>query len=230
MLSDITGQGRIDGVLLHLHGAMVAKGTSDGEGTLLKEIRENVGESVPIIAVLDMHGNITDLKVDAATALLGYRTNPHVDLYDRGRKAARLLLSTLKGEVKPVMRFRRLPMLGPNLGMSTWSYRPDEEENLPFARIMKKVLEIEKGQGILDVSVFIGFPWADIPEALTSVLTIADGDPGLALRVAERVAEMVWEARHEFLKVRPLVPVEEAVERAIKAPRGPIVLVDVADN
>jgi microcystin degradation protein MlrC len=230
ILSDIRGQGRIDGVLLDLHGAMVAEGTSDGEGTFLREFRENIGESVPIIAVLDMHGNITDLKVDAATAILGYRTNPHVDLYERGRKAARLLLSTLKGEVKPIMHLKRLPMLGPNLGMSTWSYSPDEEENLPFARIMKKVLEVEKEPGILDVSVFIGFPWADIPDALTSVLTIANGHDDLAQRVAEQVAEMVWEARHEFLKIRPLVPVKEAVERAIKAPRGPIVLVDVADN
>lgn len=232
MLKGIANAGKIDGVLLDLHGAMVAEGYPDGEGVLLKEIRELLGEGVPIGAVLDIHGNITDLKLRASNLLLGYRTNPHVDLYERGRKAARLLLSMLKGEVKPVMRLKRLPMLGPNLGMSTWSYSPEEEERLPFARIMKKVLSIEKEKapGILDLSVFIGFPWADIPEALTSVLAISNGDAPLVERVAEKVAEMVWEARHEFLKIRPLVPVEEAVERAIRAPKGPIVLVDVADN
>ncbi|MBS7627380.1 M81 family metallopeptidase, partial [Candidatus Bathyarchaeota archaeon] len=128
-----------------------------------------------------IHGNITDLKLRTSNLLLGYRTNPHVDLYERGRKAARLLLSMLKGEVKPVMRLKRLPMLGPNLGMSTWAYSPAEEERLPFARIMKKVLDLEKEKtpGILDLSVFIGFPWADIPEALTSVLAISDGDAPL---------------------------------------------------
>jgi microcystin degradation protein MlrC len=231
MLKGIANAGKIDGVLLDLHGAMVAEGFPDGEGILLQEIRELIGEKVPIAAVLDIHGNITDLKLRASNLLLGYRTNPHVDLYERGRKAARLLLSMIKGEVKPVMRLKRLPMLGPNLGMSTWAYRPEEEEHLPFARIMKKVLEIEKKErGILDISVFIGFPWADVPEALTSVLAISDGDAVLAQKVAEDVAEMVWEARHEFLKIRPLVPVEEAVERAVRAQKGPIILVDVADN
>ncbi|MEM2875831.1 MAG: M81 family metallopeptidase, partial [Candidatus Bathyarchaeia archaeon] len=97
MLEGIERAGRLDGILLDLHGAMVAEGAPDGEGILLKELREIVGYGVPIMAVLDIHGNITDLKVRMADALLGYKTNPHVDLYERGRKAARLLISTLKG-------------------------------------------------------------------------------------------------------------------------------------
>jgi microcystin degradation protein MlrC len=150
--------GKLDGVLLDMHGAMVAEDAPDAEGILLKEIREIVGDETPIICVLDLHGNITDLKLQSATAILGYRSNPHIDLYERGRKAAQLMLRILRKKVKPVMRIKRLPMLGPNLGMSTWSYNRLEAKRLPFAKIMRRVLKLEKTKGILDISVFIGFP------------------------------------------------------------------------
>jgi len=230
MIEDIRKAGRLDGVLLDLHGAMVAEDAPDGEGILIKEVREVVGEGVPIMAVLDIHGNITDLKLRMSDALLGYRTNPHMDLYERGRNAARLLLATLKSEMKPLTRLKRLPMLGPNLGMSTWAYRPEDEERLPLSRIMKRVSTLEKQPGMIDISVFIGFPYADIPECLTSVLAISDDDSNLAEEMAEEIAEMVWEARREFVNLRPLIDVDEAVETAMRAPSGPVVLVDVADN
>jgi len=230
MVETIRKSGNVDGVLLGLHGAMLAEDVPDAEGVLLKEIREVVGDKVPVMAVLDLHGNITDLKVQMVDALLGYKTNPHVDLYERARKAAQLLLAVLKGEKKPIMRLKRLPMLGPNLGMSTWAYRPEDEERLPFSRIMRSVSALEDQPGMLDISVFVGFPYADIPECLTSVLAISDGRPRLAMEVAERVAEMVWERRREFVDLRPLVPVDDAIERAMNAPCGPVVLVDVADN
>jgi len=230
MLRRIREAGKLDGLLLDLHGAMVAEGTPDAEGSLLKELKEELGEAVPIMAVLDIHGNITDLKVENADALLGYRTNPHVDLYERGRKAAQLLLAELKGEVKPVTRLKRLPMLGPNLGMSTWAYNPEEEKRLPFSRIMRQVSEIERLRGILDISVFIGFPYSDIPECLTSVIVITDGDARLAEEKAEEISEIVWASRREFIEVRPLIPVDEAVEIAMEAPKGPVILVDVGDN
>jgi len=217
-------------LLLDLHGAMVAEGAPDAEGFLLRELRDELGEAASIMAVLDIHGNITDLKVEKTDALLGYKTNPHVDLYERGRKAAQLLLAKMRGEIKPVMRLKRLPMLGPNLGMSTWTYDPSEEKRLPFLRIMRKVSEIEQLKGILDISVFIGFPYSDIPECLTSVVVIADDDARLAEEKAEKISEIVWNSRQEFIEIRPLVPVDEAVEIAMKAPRGPVVLVDVGDN
>jgi microcystin degradation protein MlrC len=230
MVETIRRAGKVDGVLLGLHGAMLAEDVPDAEGVLLREIRGVVSDKVPIMAVLDLHGNITDLKVQMADALLGYKTNPHVDLYERARKTAQLLLAVLRGEKKPAMRLKRLPMLGPNLGMSTWAHRPEDEERLPFSRIMRSVSALETQPGMLDISVFVGFPYADIPECLTSVLAISDGEPRLAQEMAERVAKMVWERRHEFVDLRPLVPVDDAVERAMNAPRGPVILVDVADN
>ncbi|MEM1989296.1 MAG: M81 family metallopeptidase [Candidatus Bathyarchaeia archaeon] len=229
LIRRLENAGKVDGILLDLHGAMVVEGYLDGEGILLKEIREALGE-VPVVAVLDIHGNITDLKVNNASALIGYKTNPHVDLYERGKDAAKLLISIMKGRVDPVVSLKRLPMLGPNLGMSTWSYNPKESKNLPFARIMRRIMEIERDPRILNISAFIGFPYSDIPESVTSVLAIANADSKLAGEVADLVAEMTWESRNEFIKVRPLIPVNDAVDMAINAPEGPVILVDVGDN
>lgn len=231
LLKCIEKAGELDGILLDLHGAMVAENAPDAEGTLLKEVRETVGENIPIVAVLDIHGNITDLKVEMADALLGYRTNPHIDLYERGKKAAQLMLSILKGRAKPVILLKRLPMLGPNLGMSTWAYKEEDEKSLPFVRIMNHLLELEKRQGIIDISIFIGFPYSDISECLTSVLVVSQDDSKpIAEEIVNELSEMIWKARREFINVRPLVPVDEALEIAIKSPDGPIILVDTGDN
>jgi len=230
LIGSLRSAGRLDGVLLDLHGAMLAEGYPDGEGVLLKEVREVVGVGTPILCVLDIHGNVTDLKVQMADVLFGYRTNPHVDLYERGVKAARTLLAMLRREVKPVTRVRRLPMLGPNLGMSTWAYTFEAQERLPFSRIMRTATMLEKEPGMVDISVFIGFAHADMPQCVTTTVAVSNGDPTLAQSMADRVAQMVWEAREEFVKLRPLIPVDEAVDRAMKASRWPIILVDVADN
>ncbi|MGQ9680341.1 MAG: M81 family metallopeptidase [Candidatus Bathyarchaeia archaeon] len=218
-----------DGILLDMHGAMLSEDEPDGEGVLLKRIRDLVGEEIPILCVLDIHGNITDLKVQIADAIFGYKTNPHIDLYVRGKKAAETLMRILRREVKPVMRIRRLPMLGHNLGMSTWSPDPETEKRLPFSRIMKRVEQLEDGK-IIDVSVFIGFPYSDTSDSVVTTLAITNCDVNLAQETANRVAAMVWEAREEFLNIRPLVSVEEAVEEGVRSERGPVILVDVGDN
>ena len=93
LVEEISEFDNIDGVLLDLHGAMLSENEPDGEGALLRDVREIIGEKIPIVCVLDIHGNITDLKVRMSDAIIGYRTNPHIDLFERGRKAARTILT-----------------------------------------------------------------------------------------------------------------------------------------
>lgn len=97
LLEDIRAAWPIDGVLLMLHGAMVAENTYDGEGDLLARIRKEF-PGLPICATLDMHANMTQTMIDNATALFAYDTYPHVDMYERGLEAATCLLNTLEGK------------------------------------------------------------------------------------------------------------------------------------
>src|SRR5580658_11244514 len=59
-------QGPIDGVLFHLHGAMVAETYEDGEGELLERLRGVVGPAIPVVVTLDLHANVTRKMADNA--------------------------------------------------------------------------------------------------------------------------------------------------------------------
>src|SRR5439155_17226565 len=92
---------RPDGLLLALHGAMVAESFPDADGEVLARLRQALGPAFPIVLSLDLHGNLSQRLIDGCTAAVAYRTNPHVDQRECGRRAARLLARTLRGEVRP---------------------------------------------------------------------------------------------------------------------------------
>ena len=94
-----------------MHGAQTAEGADDVEGALLRRVRARLGPDKPVGVTLDLHANITAAMVDHATYLVGYHTYPHVDMYEVGQKAARILLRTLRGEIEPVMAYRKLPLI-----------------------------------------------------------------------------------------------------------------------
>lgn len=81
----------LDGLLLDLHGAMVAEHIDDGEGELLARLRAVVGPSVPIAACLDLHGNLTQTMVDKSDVLVAFRTYPHIDMAETGKRTAEQL-------------------------------------------------------------------------------------------------------------------------------------------
>lgn len=212
--------GRVDGVLLDLHGAMVPEGLDDGEGDLLAAVRGVVGPALPIAVTLDFHANVSDAMVRHATLLHGYRTYPHVDMADRGHEAALRLADVVQGRVRPAVAFRRPPLLPPLAGQAT--------ARGPMRRLYDLVAEMERDPRVLTISVFAGFPLADIPDAGLSIYVVTNGDQALADRLADQLADVAWEHRREFL--HQAVPVAEAVARARALPGRPVVLADIADN
>ena len=102
--------GPVDGVLLDLHGAMVVEGIEDGDGDFIASVRKAIGPERPIVVAQDLHGNHTELRVEAADAIVGYDTYPHVDMGERGREAAEIIVRTLRGEIRPRMALRQLPL------------------------------------------------------------------------------------------------------------------------
>jgi microcystin degradation protein MlrC len=212
--------GKVDGVLLALHGAMVAEDVPEAEGTLLMEVRKEVGPKTPIIVTLDLHGLISELMVRNCDAIYGYDTNPHVDMYDRGVEAAEAIVRAMKGEVKPVVALKKLRMLPPTINQRTTEG--------PMVKLLETVFKMEKRPGVLNVCIFPAFPYADVERVGSAVVAVTDDDPGLAQRLCDELGEKMWCRRREFLK--PLTPIKEAVDEAIKAQEGPIILADVADN
>jgi microcystin degradation protein MlrC len=219
LLADLRTVGRLDGVLLDLHGAMVVDGLDDGEGDLLGAVRAAVG-ALPIVVTLDFHANVTRAMVEAATLLHGYKTYPHVDMDARGREATERLRDVVAGRLRPAVAFRQPPLLPPIAGQLT--------ARGPMRRLYDLADAMERRPGVISISIFAGFPLADIRDAGLSVYVATDGDQALADALADELAETAWTHRHEFL--HSAVPVAEAVARALAADARPIVLADIADN
>jgi microcystin degradation protein MlrC len=209
-----------DGLILTLHGAMVAEGHPDAESEILRQVRLQLGEAIPIAVTLDLHANIGQSMVDLATVITTYDTYPHIDANERAREAVLLLQRTVNGEIDPRMALVKPPLLPVPQAMYT--------AQDPMKRLFDHAHRLERNGEALSISIAGGFPYADVPEAGMSFLATADGSTSRAAAMASALAEQAWEHRAQF-HVKNMLP-DEAVRQAIDWPEGPVVLVDVGDN
>lgn len=209
----------VDAAMLDLHGAMVAEHTDDGEGTLLEKIRE-IDPDLPIAVTLDLHCNLTDKIMDNCTALIGYKTYPHVDMYEVGRQIGEVLLDSIAGKVNPVMSWGNTQLLSQTLRQGT--------DNEPMATLIRMCQDAEQEPGVLAATAFGGFALADIRDAGNSVIVVTDGDKTKANEVRDRILTKAWDLREDFVYEHS--PLEEQVAKAKEMTEGPVLLLDHADN
>lgn len=213
----------VDLAMLDLHGAMVSEVTPDGEGTLLERMRA-IAPDLPICVTLDLHCNLTRAMMDNCTALIGYKTYPHVDMYDVGMQVGRVLFDAVDGKADPVMSWGNIPLLSQTLRQGT-----DDE---PMKTLIDMCKQAETQPNVLAATVFGGFPLADMPDAGTSAIVIADGDRAAADAVRDSLLGRAWDQREDFIYQHQ--PLEEAVARAKDMAAtplgGPVLLLDHADN
>jgi microcystin degradation protein MlrC len=210
----------LDGVLLMLHGAMVTEARLDTESDILERVRALVGPATPIVAELDMHGNIGRRTVELADVLVAFDTNPHVDPHARGVEATAIVGRLLRGEIRPTAAFAQPPIVLAPQATGT--------ADLPLRAVHARAAEIEADERVVCVCVMGGFAYADGPDTGASVIVTTNGDAELARRYAGELANILVEHRKSALP-QFLAP-EAAVARALELPGGPIILVDSADN
>lgn len=211
-----------DAILLDLHGAMVAENSPDGEGDLLERVRA-AAPGVPVAVALDLHGNITPKMVAHADVMVGFKTYPHVDMYETGEHAGRLLLAMLQGRARYTVRWHPLPMMGHTLRSTT------------LQGAMLRAVDAARAaeaEGIPAATVFAGFSLADIEAPCMSVVVTADADdPAPAQAAADRIAATIWEERAEF--IYDSEPLDASLRRARALAEGadrPVLLLDHSDN
>jgi microcystin degradation protein MlrC len=210
----------VDGVVLGLHGAMVADGYDDCEGDLLSRVRDMVGPDVLVAAELDPHSHLTPRRVEAADILASFLEFPHTDFYERGEHVVDLALRALRGEIHPVI--------------STFDCRmidifPTSRE--PMRGFVDRMKALQGTGTVLSVSLIHGFMAADVPELGTRVLVVTDADPHGGAALAERLGREVIGLRGRT--AMPMLSTAAGVARAAAAAAGgrrPIVLADVWDN
>ncbi|HMJ62111.1 MAG TPA: M81 family metallopeptidase [Bryobacteraceae bacterium] len=217
-LAPIRSATGIDALFLSMHGSMAAETEHDTEGFLLEETRKIVGEKIPIVVSLDLHGVLTDRMLRHSDALVPFHTYPHVDFFETGERAAHLLLRILAGEARPVSARVPIPAL----------VRGDEliTDTGLFGVFEGRAAQLETSGVALSAGMFIGNPFTDVPDLLSNALVVTNGDSERAGREATELAQDFWSVR-ERLQAQ-LTSLEESVRIAIES-NGHIVLVDAAD-
>src|ERR1700722_18786208 len=227
ILEDLAAAGPLDGLYLDLHGAMVAVHLEDGEGELLRRIRALVGDRIPIVASLDFHTNMTPEMVRYSSAMVGYRTYPHIDMAETGSRAAQLLDRLIR-EKRPLFKaYRQADFLIPLVWQCTL--------NEPTKGVFALLDEIEQGsashnQGIVSITHTPGFPPADIAQC-GPALVVYGRDQEAADAAADRILAAINAKEGEF--AGRLYSADEAVAEALRLSQTaakPIVLADIQDN
>ena len=210
----------LDGVLLALHGAMVAEGELDAEADIVAQARAIVGDEIPIIVLLDMHGNISPRLVESADVLLAYDTNPHIDGYARGVEAAEIMARLLRRDIRPTAAYARPALLLPAQSTGT--------DAAPLALAHARAAEMEAEDEVICIAVMAGFAYADTPFTGPSIIVTTDDRPELAAAYAEELSDILFRQREEALP--QFLSPADAVARAASQASGPVILVDSADN
>jgi microcystin degradation protein MlrC len=220
LLSRLEQAKPLHGVLLALHGAMVAESFPDGDGEILRRVRQAIGPAIPLVVTLDFHANVTAEMVRWPDVMVGYDTYPHIDQAERGLEAAGILHRVLTAGLRPKLALARRPLFVHILCQLT--------ERSPMSKAPDLAHEIERRPGMVSVSVAGAFAYSDVPYAGFSVYAVAKNEAAMAQQAADQVADFVWQHRAEFQVSLP--EAEEAVRQAITQPEGLTVLADVGDN
>lgn len=234
-----------DGLLLHLHGAMVTEQYEDAEGELLTRIRKLIGNEIPIIVTLDLHGNITETMAKASSCLIACRTYPHIDFYEQAWRGGELLQQAMLKKVSLHTVIAKRPLLRGLDGGRTHVGSP-----MHTLITRGEVLENNSSDPIKVISICAGFTAADIYEIGPSVTVTVDvanmecccGDRTMtseedivkyAHDIANDFMDYAWEQR--FYSSVSHLSIQEA---SLKAKReeesgtytAPLVIADVTDN
>ncbi len=213
--------GPLDAVYLCLHGAMATEHLDDGEGELMRRVREVVGPEMPLVASIDFHANVTEAMVALSDAMAAYRTYPHLDIAETGRRVARLLARILENGTKPHKAFCHLPYIIPLTQQCTL---------IEPAKGLAEAAEAPAGNGVMDVSFAAGFPPADVPECGPSILAYG-WDEAPVDAAANTLRQRGLDAERAFAAKfwQPGEAVAYAIRQSNYA-KKPIVLADTQDN
>ena len=209
----------VDACLVVPHGAGVSEDFRDMDGHWLSQLREKVGDKVPVIGTIDPHSNASPLMVSSTNALVSYKHNPHTDQRERGKEAANLMVQLLRGKIKPVQALVQVPV--------SISIEQQFTNNEPCKSLYSYAKELSQQEGILSLSIQLGFPYADVEEMGSSIIVVSDNDKDKALAIGRKLESYIIKNRDSFIGDKNDIPSSLAL---IKDSKKPVLLLDMGDN
>ena len=211
----------LDGLYLPMHGAMFVEGMQDAEADWYQAARRVVGRNCLLSASYDLHGNVSQPIIDVLDMLSAFRTAPHTDREETMVRSADMLLHCLRNHVRPALLWAPVPVLMPGERSSTeWE---------PGKRLWAQLPALNRETGVLDVSLLVGYVWADEPRS-TAAVVVTGTAPKKQQQIATGLAQQYWDARSEFKFGTETCTVDECVQQAMGAKTQPAILADSGDN
>ena len=208
----------LNGLLLALHGSLSIEDEPDGESEILEFLQKLVSCNIPIGVSLDLHGHITERMIKQNVFYVGYKTYPHIDMYETGKKTANLLVSTLKKEIHPKMTLSKLPLIiSPVIGST------DEG---PMKTIYDTFINLENNHDILDVSCFMVQPWLDYNDLGFATLVCSNNNQDKAKIITDSICDQVWNIRNKLIP--NLIPLDDSIKSGLSR-NGTTVISDCGD-
>jgi microcystin degradation protein MlrC len=218
--------GPLDGVLLALHGAMTTPTRLDPDREILERVRGIIGRATPLVVALDYHGNIDQSWLELADAIFGYHYSPHTDIAATGERAGTCLLNILRDGRRPAMALRKPGIMVPSIFSAT-GLAPLSD------MVSRSVAMARPAPDFLDVSIFAGFSYADVPNCGFSVLAVGNDAAEVNAVATDLSAELHAHRRelmHADLVYDVATGVDRAITRAEAASGRPVVLLEHADR
>lgn len=209
----------VDGILVVPHGAGVSEHFPDMDGDWISAVREKVGPNVPIVGSLDLHANVSHKMVESANAFVSYKKNPHIDQRQTGKAAAEILVKTLNGQVSPTQVLLQVPL--------AISIEQHFTSNEPCKSLYTLAEELARKDGIISISILLGFPYADVAEMGTSLIIVSDHNPELAWQVGKELEAYILNNRETFVGAKIDIPTAVRMSADLLKP---VLLLDMGDN
>ena len=221
MLEHLRNHAPLDGLYLDMHGAMYVAGMDDAEGDWLEAIRAVTGADCLIAASYDLHGNVSERVMAHLDIITGYRTAPHIDYLETRQRAMSLLVRCLADGIRPRKAFVKIPVGLPGEKTST--------EWQPGKRIYAAIPPEIDGERVMDVTVQVGYVWADEPRMTACAIAIGQ-DEGAIGDAASRLAALYWRHRADFQFGVKALSVDDCLQAAMNEDAHPVVISDSGDN
>ena len=224
MLESLEKAGPLDGIILHLHGAMEVENIGSGELMLLKKIRQLLGFKIPIGIVLDAHANNSRELCKYVNIIRGYHTIPHHDQPEAEIEVTKQIIELINSKEIVTPQINIIPaIIAGEKGLT---------EKAPLNRLVKKANELGNQEGIFSASIFMGEPWGDSPNSNMSVIVNPKKNIYIekAKKLSKELALLTFEAIDEFVFEVPTLKPKESLNLALSQKETPVFISDSGDN
>lgn len=209
----------VDALLVAPHGAGVSENFPDMDGHWLSRLRDKLGPGIPVAGTLDLHANVSPLMVACTDALVSYKQNPHVDQRERGKEAARLLMRQLRKEIGLVQVLIQVPV--------AISIEQQLTADEPCKSLYQYAQSLSEQEGMLSLSIQLGFPYADVAEMGISIIVVSDNRRDMALATGEKLKDYIIAHKENFVGKKIDIP---SALLLVKESKKPALLLDMGDN